>query len=146
MKLNYLWRDTQPIDEIIITSHPVNKKQLLKAENWLNHESELVLINPLNNRKVKVFLSEIESIEAMGHLSRVYLTDQTEYFLQQRLKEAEALKLPNFARINQSAIINLTCIKSFEASDNAKLLLYTKGGKEYMVSRYYGKQIKERLV
>lgn len=145
MKFSYLWRDTQEADEIIITSHPVNKKQLLKIEKWLDQEPELLVTNPLNNRKIKVAVSEIESIEAMGHMSRVSLKNNGDYFLQRRIKEVESLKLANFARINQSVVINLACIDSFEASDHAKLLLYTKGDKEYVVSRYYAKQIKERL-
>ncbi|WP_420167129.1 LytTR family DNA-binding domain-containing protein [Bacillus coahuilensis] len=90
-------------------------------------------------------MQQIEVITSLGHLSKVILSNQEEYLLDMRLKELKQFEANGLFRINNSTILNLSQISSFRSGDYARLEVYTKNDKKYLVSRHYAKLIKERL-
>ncbi|MCS8617997.1 LytTR family transcriptional regulator DNA-binding domain-containing protein [Latilactobacillus curvatus] len=48
-------------------------------------------------------------------------------------------------RINNTTILNLQQVANFAVGSNVRLVVYTQSGRQYIVSRYYAKQIKEWL-
>lgn len=75
----------------------------------------------------------------------IYLLNQQEYILQKRLKDLTDLENLNFYRINNSQILNLNAVHSFQLGEHARLEVHTKTGSTYVVSRHYAKKIKEKL-
>lgn len=73
MKINYIWKDDQPANEINMISNPINENMLLKLEKSINSFHSLEATNPKNNRLTIVELSKIEAIESFGHLSKLVL-------------------------------------------------------------------------
>lgn len=144
MKLNFYWEEKQATNRVDIFSHPINQKQVSKIKELFNQT--LLLTEPSNNRKKVIPIDEIESIISLGHLSKVTLINQENYFYDKRLKELHYLEELHFNQINQSTIINLNQISSFQAEKHARLELITKSNQHYIVSRHYTKQLKERLL
>lgn len=145
MKINYHWNEKQAVDQVELISHPSNQEFISKLT--LNRQSvqKLTLINPLNNRQELVDISEIESFQTLGHLSKVYLNNQREYFYSKILKELFELEEWGFYRVNQSTILNLKAVNSFASESHARLAVVLNNGKSYIVSRHYAQNIKERL-
>lgn len=145
MKFIYHWNENQALDEVELISHPNNQKFV--SELTLNHQrlQKLTLINALNNRQELVGLSEIESFQSLGHLSKVVLKGQQQYFYNKILKELSELEELGFYRVNQSTILNLTEVKSFTSESHARLVVIMENDKRYIVSRHYAQNIKERL-
>ncbi|EOH76824.1 LytTR family DNA-binding domain-containing protein [Enterococcus malodoratus] len=145
MHINFTWVKEKAINEIDIFANPENEARLLHIEKQLQQEQELLAIDPKNNRSVKLSLNQILSFETLGHLVKVTLLDQKSYILQKRLKELTALESQNFYRINNSQILNLNCIQSFQLGEHARLEVHTQTASIYVVSRHYAKNIKEKL-
>jgi two-component system, LytTR family, response regulator len=146
MNINYIWKDDQPANEIDMISNPINENMLLKLEKSINSSLSLKAINPKNNRLIVVELEKIESIESLGHLSKLVLDDGSELWLKKILKELSYLEQFDFFRINNSTILNLLHIDSFRSGNYARLEVFTKNNHKYIVSRHYAKKIKERLL
>lgn len=145
MNINFTWVKEKALNEIDIFANPENKPRLLHLEKHLNQEQDILVIDPKNNRSVKLPLHQIESFETMGHLVKVNLLNQQNYLMQKRLKELINLEKENFYRINNSQILNLSSIQSFQLGEHARLEVQTKTDTTYVVSRHYAKNIKERL-
>lgn len=145
MKINYSWDITYKTDEVAIQANPVNKKIIQQIENYLIQEPQLEVINPKNERKMKLAYSQIQTIEAMDHLSKVYTQDNKVYYTKGRLKELEKLSNYGIIRINNSTMLNLREIQSFKSGKYSRLEVLTKNMQVHLVSRHYAKQIKEEL-
>ena len=146
MNLTYYWNDTQPVDELKIIAHPKNKKYASRLEKALEiNEPQVQVINPKNNRKLLLSLNKIEVIKSLGHLCQVHTKDGQQFLIQNRLKNLLALNFPNLIQINNSTILNLKQVTSFESGQNARLEVHTHNQNLYMVSRHYAKLIKEKL-
>ncbi|MEG0256580.1 MAG: LytTR family DNA-binding domain-containing protein [Vagococcus sp.] len=145
MKINFSWDTQKETNVIDIISHPDNKTQLLELDSLINKEKMLLVTSPSNSKKHLIPISNVESISAMGHLTKVTLIDQSTYFLQQRLKELIFLEDHHLYQINQSTIVNLRQIKLFQVEKYARLELITLTEQSFIVSRHYAKTIKERL-
>lgn len=145
MKIHFTWEEKKDKQTLDIISHPDNKNKLLGLDKLIDTNKTLLVTSPNNNRKQVILISNIESINAVGHLTKITLVDQTNYFLSQRLKELHFLEKDNLYQINQSTIINLRQIKLFQAEKHARLELMTYSGQAFIVSRHYAKIIKERL-
>lgn len=145
MKITYQREVEQPEKEVRVISHPVNQQVVQQFERMVQAESDLTVIDPKNNRKYSVRLTEINYIETFAHLSKVYLIDGREYLLQKKLKGLKELEIFRFYRINHAAIINMEQVVSFAVGTQARLELFTKNGQQLTVSRHYANQIKERL-
>lgn len=146
MNINFTWVKEKALNEIDIFANPENKTTLKRLEKQLQQEQELLAIDPKNNRSIKIQLDQILPFETMGHLVKVYLLNQQEYILQKRLKDLMGLENLNFYRINNSQILNLNAVHSFQLGEHARLEIHTKTGSTYVVSRHYAKKIKEKLL
>ncbi|KUP09390.1 hypothetical protein Q75_00220 [Bacillus coahuilensis p1.1.43] len=145
MKINFTWDIARDTNEIEIIANPVNKEKLWTLKEGLSSNSTINVQNPKNNRKLSIRIQQIEVITSLGHLSKVILSNQEEYLLDMRLKELKQFEANGLFRINNSTILNLSQISSFRSGDYARLEVYTKNDKKYLVSRHYAKLIKERL-
>lgn len=145
MNINFTWVKEKALNEIDIFANPENRIVLERLEQQLQQEREILAIDPKNNRSVKIQLDQILSFETMGHLVKIYLLNQQEYILQKRLKDLTDLENLNFYRINNSQILNLNAVHSFQLGEHARLEVHTKTGSTYVVSRHYSKKIKEKL-
>mgnify|MGYP000602593651 CR=1 FL=1 len=145
MNINFTWVKEKALNEIDIFANPENRIVLERLEQQLQQEREILAIDPKNNRSVKIQLDQILSFETMGHLVKIYLLNQQEYILQKRLKDLTDLENLNFYRINNSQILNLNAVHSFQLGEHARLEVHTKTGSTYVVSRHYAKKIKEKL-
>ncbi|MDT2436585.1 LytTR family DNA-binding domain-containing protein [Enterococcus avium] len=145
MNINFTWVKEKALNEIDIFANPENRAKLERLEKLLQQEQEIVAIDPKNNRSIKLPLDQIVSFETMGHLVNVHLINQQNYLMQKRLKELVTLESQNFYRINNSQILNLSCVQSFQLGEHARLEVHTKTDSTYIVSRHYAKKIKEEL-
>ena len=136
MNINFTWVKEKALNEIDIFANPENRAKLERLEKQLQQEQEIVAIDPKNNRSIKLPLDQIVSFETMG---------QQNYLMQKRLKELVTLESQNFYRINNSQILNLNCVQSFQLGEHARLEVHTKTDSTYIVSRHYAKKIKEEL-
>lgn len=145
MKFNYSWFESYATNEIGITLHPNNRHLKKKIEASIRFENQLLVIDPSNERQMKLDFDRIFMIEAMDNLSKVYTTDNEIYFVKGRLKEFEKYRSLGIFRINNSVILNISQISSFKSGDYARLEVYTKDEQIFIVSRHYAKQIREAL-
>lgn len=146
MKIQSIWKDNFPKDMIEIRSHPDNKVIVHQLKSRMEQVKTLMVLDEAKNIKVKMNIDNIECIETYAHVSRVYVGNEgRSYVLQRRLKELDYLSKDGMQRINNSTILNLKAIKSFEAISNARLAVTTINNKKYIVSRYYAKEMKEQL-
>lgn len=146
MKINYLWDSRYKTDEIGIQANPINKEFIHGAEKFLVQVPQLEIINPKNERRKKLSYSQIQSIEAMDHLSKIYTTRHELYYVRGRLKELQYLSEYDIVRINNSIMLNLKEVKEFKNGTHSRLEVLTKDGQVYLVSRHYAKKIKEELL
>ena len=146
MKLNFHWNDSKNINQVDLISHPGNKELLLTLETYLNKDRTLLVTHPSSGKHQVILINDIESITALGHLSKVTLKSQDSFFYSKRLKELTFLESFNLVQINQSTLINLQEIKLFQTEKYARIELITKSNQHYMVSRHYAKTIKEKLL
>lgn len=144
MKVQIFTEENKPLNEIDIISHPQNQPFISDLTKSLT-STRIQVKNPKNQREVSLVLSEIESAEAFGHLTKIYRLDQAEFYYNQRIKSLSAWQAEDFFQINKSTILNLRQVASFAVSEQARLTVFTKSGQEYTVTRYYAKQLKERL-
>lgn len=146
MKITYQWDAQQTLNEIEILANPDNQLELETLTKHLNYEETLSVINPTNDRKVILKLTEIECFESFGHICKVFTKEGEVYFIQQRLKEIPKMNLSQFQQINNGTILNIAMIQSFNSGEHARLEVHTRSKQTYVVSRHYAKQIKEKLL
>ena len=78
--------------------------------------------------------------------SRVYaLTKSEKYQLRERLYKVEEMIGDDFVKLNQSCIVNIKMIDSFDASLGGSLRVKLKNGYRDYVSRRQIKAVKERI-
>lgn len=141
MKINYLWDANYSKDKICIQLHPSNQnlKINITSEQWLE------VIDPNNQRHLKLDHQQILIIEAMDNLSKIYTIDNRIYYVRGRLKDLEYLTRVKIFRINNSLILNLNEVKNFKSGKYARLEVQTNDDQIFIVSRHYAKQIREAL-
>ncbi len=135
-----------PPDYIEISGHPSNQKLMQNIGQNFDDRNSLIVLDLSNSRRKKIMLSEIEVIQTMGHLSKVSTFTSQQFQLNQKLKELDYLTQYGFFRISRSTILNLACIKEFNVEPHARLQVKTLNNNKYLVSRYYAKAIKEKLI
>lgn len=145
MKFLFSWNDSKEKELVEIISHSQNKQTLVDLVNRLNQSKTLTCNHPSSNRKQAIPIQDIESIISLGHVSKVILTNQDYYFYPKRLKELVFLEAEGLYQINQSTIINLEYVQQFQSEKHARLELTTTHQNNYVVSRHYAKNIKEKL-
>lgn len=146
MKITFYWKETQPVDELKLIAHPQNKQDVLTLEKALETiEPQIHVIDPKNNRKSFLSLNKIETIQAFGHLCQLLTITGEPFLIQKRLKAVLEMNFPYLVQINNSTILNLNHVVSFESGQNARLEVHTQKNNHYVVSRHYAKLIKEKL-
>ncbi|GGI65183.1 hypothetical protein GCM10011482_08370 [Enterococcus alcedinis] len=145
MKITYQWDPLQPLNEVNIIANEKNQAEVEKISKHLNTVTNLSVINPTNDRKLLLPLTEIECFESFGHLCKVFTKEQDVYLIQKRLKEIPKMNLHHFQQINNATILNIAMIQSFHSGEHARLEVHTTTNQSYIVSRHYAKQIKEKL-
>lgn len=145
MKITYQWDPLQPLNEVNIIANEKNQAEVEKISKHLNTVTNLSVINPTNDRKLLLPLTEIECFESFGHLCKVFTKEQDVYLIQKRLKEIPKMNLHHFQQINNATILNIAMIQSFRSGEHARLEVHTTTNQSYIVSRHYAKQIKEKL-
>lgn len=145
MKITYQWDPLQPLNEVNIIANEKNQAEVEKIAKHLNTVTNLSVINPTNDRKLLLPLTEIECFESFGHLCKVFTKEQDVYLIQKRLKEIPKMNLHHFQQINNATILNIAMIQSFHSGEHARLEVHTTTNQSYIVSRHYAKQIKEKL-
>lgn len=141
MKIN-IFIDKEREEEIIIYAKEKNKLVLEIEELVINNSKQIIGYNEreatyLNINDIFAFIVEDNKIFA--------LTENSRYSLKCRLYSLTESLPNNFVKINQSAVINLNKIKSFDTAISGTLSVNLKNGYTDYVSRRNLKNIKERL-
>lgn len=144
MKIKYQLIDDYAADEIGICMHPKNHGLISTIEKNLETKY-LEVIDPKNSRQSKLRIEDVLVIEAMDNLSKLYTTDKDVFYLKGRLKNLEYLTKYGILRISNSVMINLDKIVSFKNGKYARLEVYTTNEESFVVSRHFGKKIREYL-
>ncbi|ODJ51518.1 LytTR family DNA-binding domain-containing protein [Brochothrix thermosphacta] len=145
MKINNIWDNNKVTNQIDIISHPLNEHIVENMHECLKKSKKISVIEIKSSRNVLIQLSDIEVITSLGHLSQISTSEGKKYYFNKKLKELTYLEKHLFYRINQSTILNVDDIISFNVSANSRLEVVTKKQNTYLVSRHYAKNIKERL-
>lgn len=145
MKITYQWNELQPLNEIEIIANQQNRTEVKKVAQHFESAAVLSVINPTNDRKLLIPLTDVECFESFGHLCKVFTKDQEVYLIQKRLKEIPKMNFHGFQQINNATILNLALIHSFHSGEHARLEVQTTTNQSYVVSRHYAKQIKEKI-
>lgn len=145
LKINNIWSDLKSIDEIDIVSHPKNEKTIDRIESYLKKGTQINVHEIKTNRIVLIQVSEIESIISIGHISQVLTLEGYNYYLNKRLKDLSYLQSESLFKVNQSTILNLETIVKFNVEQHSRLMVTTNSKNDYLISRHYAKNIKEKL-
>lgn len=135
-------------DEYMVFTNPSKKYEwkninriLLKSGETIN----VIDVKTENNRLLN--LDDIVSLQSEERRCNIVTKDNKMYLLNTRLKTFEEKNTNNdFIKINNGTIINLEYIKEFKALENSRLEVILVNDTKYLVSRYYIKKFKERLL
>ena len=128
MKITYFWDQEYATDEIGVQLNPENRHLVAKIEAGLNQERGLEVIDPMNQRKSMLRHSQVQLIEAMDHLSKIYTVDDRIFYAKGRLKEFSDLSSSGIVRINNSLMLNMKQVVSFNCGQHARLEVHTHNG------------------
>lgn len=144
MKFNVRFNNNVNKDVINLESHEINKELVNDLINIF--ETKITLIDIKTNKFIKVSVNQIESIESFTHLSKVNLVDDSLFYIKGRIKEFSNFTQYKIVKINNSQLFNLSHINQFSSDKASRLLVISNSNKEYIVSRYYAREIKEMLL
>ncbi|MBC9873246.1 LytTR family DNA-binding domain-containing protein [Macrococcoides bohemicum] len=144
MKFNVNFNNHLSKDVIHLESHESNKNLVNNLINFF--EAKITLIDIKTNKSIKVSVNQIESIESFTHLSKVNLVDDSLFYIKGRIKEFSDFTQYKIVKINNSQLFNLSHINQFSSDKASRLLIISNSNKEYIVSRYYSREIKEMLL
>ena len=141
MKIN-IFIDKNREEEIIVYAKEKNKLICEIEELVNNNTSQIIGYNDgeavcLNSNDIYAFIVENNKIYALLENSR--------YFLKCRLYTLTESLPNNFVKINQSAVVNLNKIKSFDTKVSGTLVVTLQNEFTDYVSRRNIKNIKERF-
>ncbi|QNR08060.1 LytTR family transcriptional regulator DNA-binding domain-containing protein [Macrococcoides canis] len=144
MKFNVNFNNHLNKDVIHLESHEINKEFVHDLINFF--ETKITLIDIKSNKSIKVSVNHIESIESFTHLSKVILVDNSLFYIKGRIKELKYLTKYKIVKINNTQMFNLRHLNQFSSDKSSRLLIQSNSNNEYIVSRYYSKEIKEMLL
>lgn len=146
MKIKWFFDPQLDRNQANISLHSSQRHLISRFEQTFQEEPILEVIDPQTNRKTYLSVTKILAIEAMDHLSKVYLLHEEVVYAKGRLKDFAYLANAGLVRINNTTIINLNEIKSFQTERNACLSVYTTQAQVFRVSRHYVKMIRQQLL
>ena len=129
-------------EEIIIYAH--DKTELVSEIEELVASKSVELFGYKENTTLKITASDVfcftvESNKIYAHLAKDKL------LIKKRLYEVEETLGKSFVKINQSCIVNISKIESFNASFAGALMVTLKNGYKDYISRRQIKTVKERI-
>jgi len=133
-------------EEIIIKCSKVDKK-ILDIEQAISNviQSEVKLSFLKEGKEYYLPLEDILFFETNDINIYAHTADDT-YNVKYRLYELEEILPHNFMRVSKSTILNLEQIYSIERNlTSSSLIQFHKSHKQVYVSRYYYKELRERL-
>ncbi len=146
MLIKLIWKKEVPETEMHVAANPEKKDTVEDIIRQIREEKMVTVTEEGSRRSIKVRVGEIEMIQADGSRCMIIMpTIKGEYYLNKRMKELEVFSKYGVIRINQSMLLNMKKIKSFNVIDNARLEVETMSGNRYIVSRSYARKIKEDL-
>ncbi|MBQ8409504.1 MAG: LytTR family transcriptional regulator [Clostridia bacterium] len=137
-----LFIDKEREEEVIVYARQKNKladkiEELVMSEN-------IELIGYTDHEIIPLKLSDIYAFSVED--GKVYATvENKKLVIKHRLYVIEEMLDNSFVKINQSCIVRIDKIKSFEASISGSLMVNMKNGYRDYVSRRQLKYVKERL-
>lgn len=146
MKIKWFFDPQLDRNQANISLHPSQRHLVSRFEQTLQEEPILEVIDPQTHRKKYLPVTKILAIEAMDHLSKVYLLHEEVVYAKGRLKDFAYLADVGLVRINNTTIINLNEIESFQTERNACLSVYTTQKQVFRVSRHYVKMIRQQFL
>lgn len=133
---------TEEREEVLIYT-PKITDFIIEIENLILSNS-VELVGYIDKDIIKLKLNDIYCFNIENN--KVYAhTKSQKLQLKQRLYEIEGIVDDSFVKINQSCIVNINKIKSFNASFTGSLLVKLNNGYQDYVSRRQLKIVKERL-
>lgn len=134
--------DNSREEEILICVHE-RTKLVDEIENIILSEA-VELTGYKNSETFK--LSPLEICCFTAEENKVFaVTEKDKLQVRQRLYQLEEILNDSFIKINKSCIINVKCIKKFDASLSGNLSVTLSNGYRDYVSRRNLKSVKERL-
>ncbi|WP_414055012.1 LytTR family DNA-binding domain-containing protein [Macrococcus equi] len=143
MKVNVQFNNTLKSNLLNIETHETNKELINNFITYL--ETQLTLIDIKTNKSIRISVNNIECIESFTHLSKVKLIDDAQYYIKGRIKELQNLKQFGIVKINNNQMFNIGHLYSFSIDKGSRLIIQSNYKNEYIVSRFYAKEIKEML-
>lgn len=145
MKLNWFFEPNRDPTQVDIHLHLTKRTLVERIERAIQPEVVLEVSEITTGRKRQLAMDTVVFIEAMDHVSKLYTIDQQVFYLKGRLKEFDYLTTNGMVRINNTTILNLAKVSSFQTERNACLRVYTKN-ESFRVSRHYTKAIRQYLL
>lgn len=141
MKLSVIY-DKNREEEIIVVAH--EKTKLIEDIEKMITLQNNMLIGFRENNIVPFDIEETICFQIEGNKLYAHLNDG-KVMLKNRLYEIEEKLDGKYLKINQSCIVKVEQIKSFEASIAGALMVTLKNGYRDYVSRRQVKAVKERM-
>jgi DNA-binding LytR/AlgR family response regulator len=131
-------------DEIIIRCNEENDT-VKKIEHYINSLNDIKM--PFYQREQEYYLSlnEILFFETDASSISAHTTNNV-YYVKYKLYELERILPRNFVRVSKSSIVNINHIYSINKKiTSSSEIEFNKTYKKVFVSRFYFKNLKERL-
>lgn len=147
MNFNFKSDSTIPTMNAIISTNPSDQDKWEIIKHTLDSISlSLTVINPKNNRQLLIKLAEIVSIESKNRYCVVQTVTNQQFYLNNRLKNIlSTIKSTHFIQINNQTIVNLTYVKHFSTTTNARIEVVLQNDLMYFVNRHYIKIFRRNL-
>lgn len=132
-------------DEVLIRCGRVDEKIQKLQQYILDLSSEPKIVFYKQNQEFYFPLNEVLFFETEGEYIYAHTANDS-YRIKYRMYELEDMLPKNFVRTAKSAIVNITQIHSIERNLTASSLIQFVGShKQVYVSRYYYKDLRQRL-
>lgn len=134
---------TENEEPIVVIYAPKRTNAIIELESYIDNLSEIVHAYK-NNLIENIPLSEIYCFCINDGKLNIYTKDD-KFLVKYKLYEIEELIDESFVKINQSCIVRISAIESFNASFKGTLVVKLKNGFTDYVSRRQMKKVKERI-
>lgn len=134
---------TENEEPIVVIYTPKRTNGIIELESYIDNLSEIIC-GYKDNLIENIPLNEIYCFCINDGKLYVY-TKNDKLFVKYKLYEIEELIDESFVKINQSCIVRVSAIASFNASFKGTLVVKLKNGFTDYVSRRQMKKVKERI-
>lgn len=148
MKIKFGADSKLNFDEYMVFTNPSKKYEWKNINRILLKSRETInAIDVKTDNNILLNLDDIVSVQSEERRCNIVTKDNKMYLLNARLKTFEEKNMTkDFIKINNGTIKNLEFIIEFRALENSRLEVILVSDIKYLVSRYYIKKFKERLL